>query len=433
MSNSELAAHVLLQLLVILAVCQVVGALATRLGQPRVVGEMIAGVLLGPSLLGLLLPEWKEFLFPTGPSMTILAALSHLGLVLFMFLVGLEFDTELIRHKVRSAFAISAAGILTPLALGSVTALVFLAEPGRYFSPDVVPWQAMLFIGSAVSITAFPMLARIIVERGLAGTRLGTLALACAATDDGVCWCLFAIVLATFSGDPALAVVAVAGGLIYVVATLTAGRNLLRRFSSVTRRPGGFGPRNLVQVLILLLAAAWLTDEIGIYAIFGAFILGAAMPRGDFREAVRERVGPLTISLLLPLFFVYSGLNTQIGLVNSPYLWAMTLLVVVVAILGKGVACYVAARLSGEPHGEAFALGSLMNARGLMELILLNIGLQAGLITPTLFTIFVLMAVVTTLMATPLFEFALRRQRAAGRTHGYENTAPAVEPAKGRA
>lgn len=412
MSNSEIAIRFFLQLTAILAACRLVGLLVRRMGQPLVVGEMIAGVLLGPSLLGLLLPEWQGKLFPTGPSMTMIYVVAQVGLVLYMFLIGLEFDTSLIRHRLPSAVSISMAGIFAPLILGAITAYLLVRQGDTFFTDGVKSWQAMLFLGSAIAITAFPMLARIIFERRLTGTSLGTLALAAGATDDAISWCLLAIVLAVFKNDMQIAVLAIGGGIVYAAFVLTVGRRLLTRLGTKAEREGGVSSPVMTMVLMLLMLAAWFTDYVGIYAVFGAFILGAAMPRGIFADRIRSTFEPLTTHLLLPLFFVYSGLNTEIGLVNSVALWGVALIILLVSVLGKGVACWFAARLNKEPQREALALGSLMNARGLMELILLNIGLQEGLITPTLFTILVFMAIATTLMATPLFEFVYGRFRA---------------------
>jgi Kef-type K+ transport system membrane component KefB len=271
--------------------------------------------------------------------------------------------------------------------------------------------MAMMFLGASIAITAFPMLARIIFEKKLTGTSLGTLALACGATADAISWCILAAVLAIHRNSPMLAVIAIGGGLLYTVALLTIGRRGLSPLGRMAEDNGAVTPSMLSTVLILLMACAWFTDVIGIYAIFGAFILGVAMPSGFFATHLTDKLEPLTTKLLLPLFFVYSGLNTQIGLVNTPTLWVVTLGLIVVAVVGKGVACAVAARLSKVPMRESVALGALMNARGLIELILLNIGLEAGIITPTLFTILVLVAVVTTLMTSPIFEWVYGRHR----------------------
>jgi Kef-type K+ transport system membrane component KefB len=374
---------------------------------------MIAGVLMGPSLFGLLLPGLQQQVFPKGPAMSILYASSQVGLVLYMFLIGVEFDIDLIRQRVRSAVSVSLAGIVTPLVLGSLLALLLVGQPG-FFSHEVVMWEAMLFLGAAIAITAFPMLARIIFERGLTGTSLGTLALAAGSTDDAISWCILAVVLAVFKQNAWIAILAVVGGGLYAAITLLVGRRLLSRLGTMTERHGGISGPMLVIVLMLVMLCAWITDMIGIYAIFGGFILGVAMPRGVFAKHLKNILEPVVTNFMLPLFFVYSGLNTSIGLVNSWLLWGIALLVLLAAVLGKGVACWLAALLNKESNREALAIGSLMNARGLMELILLNIGLQQGIIAPTLFTILVLMAIVTTLMASPLFELVYGRYRTKG-------------------
>jgi Kef-type K+ transport system membrane component KefB len=404
------AVHFFLELAAILAACRVVGLASQRLGQPQVVGEMIAGVLLGPSLLGRIAPDVQHHLFPPGPANVVLYTAAQISLVLYMFLIGLNFDVNLIKHRVGTAAAVSAAGIFAPLALGALVAVPLLAN-GTFFDKSVTLVMAMMFLGASIATTAFPMLARIIHERGLSGTSLGTLALACGATDDALSWCILATVLAIHRGNAVVAVTAIVGGILYTLLLLTLGRKAFRFFGTLSERRHTITAPVLSTVLILLMTCAWFTDAIGIYAIFGAFILGVAMPSGFFAEQMTVSLEPLVTTFLLPLFFVYSGLNTQIGLVNSPALWAVTLGILVVSIAGKGVACTVAARLRKVPLRESLALGSLMNARGLIELILLNIGLEAGIITPTLFTILVLVAIVTTLMATPVFELVYGRHR----------------------
>ncbi len=410
MSSFELSVLFFLQLAVILLVCRAVGWAAKWIGQPQVVGEMIAGVLLGPSLVGWFFPELQAWLFPA-ESRSLLYAVSQVGLVLYMFLVGLEFNTHLIGSRMRSAVSISLSGILTPFVLGSILGYGLLGS-GQFFAVDVASWEAMFFMGAAMSITAFPMLARIIYERGLSGTPLGTLALAAGSIDDAAAWCVLAIVLASFSGDPAIAVLAIGGGVLYAVVVLTGGKRWLRWMGSVADREQGVGPALLTFTLSLVMLGAWFTDRIGIYAVFGAFIMGAAMPRGHFAHSIQKQIEPLTTSFLLPLFFVYSGLNTRITLVDTPWLWMIVLLVMLVACLGKGIACWAAARFTGEDNRSAMGIGTLMNARGLMELIILNIGLERGVITPLLFTVMAIMAIVTTLMATPLFEWVYRRSPA---------------------
>ena len=413
MTSFDLSVRFFLQLAFVLGACRVVGLLARRVGQSQVVSEMITGVLLGPSLLGLLLPGAQAYLFPK-ESMTILYAVSQVGLALYMFLVGLEFQVELIRRRMRSALSVSLAGIVVPFFLGGVIA-TFLADDADFFSPGVSRTEAVLFLGASMSITAFPMLARIIHERGLAGTSLGTLALAAGSLDDAAAWCVLAVVLASFAGDPTFALIAIGGGLAYAVLLVTVGRRLLAPLGATVERAGTMSNGILTVTLMLVMLGAWFTDWIRIYAVFGAFVMGVAMPRGRFAEEVTRIVGPLVTTFLLPLFFVYSGLNTRIGLVDTPALWGITIVVLLAATLGKGVACWLAARLNGEPNGEALAIGALMNARGLMELIILNIGLERGIIQPTLFTIMVLMAIVTTLAATPAFEWVYGRERARAR------------------
>jgi Kef-type K+ transport system membrane component KefB len=401
MTPFELSVRVFLQIAVILFACRLVGRLVRPLGQPQVVAEMITGVLLGPSLVGLLFPAAQAWLFPA-PTKPIIYVLAQIGLALYMFLVGLEFDLDLIRHRVRSAVAVSWAGIATPFALGAALALV-LRERFPVFAPDVSSLQAVLFFGAALSITAFPMLARIIYERGLSGTSLGTLALAAGSLDDAAAWCLLAVVLSGFTGDPWIALLAVGGGAVYLLGMFVGGRPLLARLYARLGRGPESDALLLPATLVLLALAAWTTDSLGIYAVFGAFVLGACLPRGPLQKRLEGQMAPLTTVLLLPMFFVNSGLNTAIGLLDSWTMWGVALLVLLASVAGKGLACGVAARLCGETPRDAVAIGALMNARGLMELILLNIAYERGLITQTLFTMLVLMAVVTTLMAVPFF------------------------------
>ncbi|QLE57466.1 cation:proton antiporter [Nostoc sp. TCL26-01] len=419
MSNFDLVIKLFLQLTVILATCRIVTIFGKRyLGQTDVVCEMIAGVMLGPSLLGLIAPEFQQWLFPKlpiltalgtkipNPSMSILYAISQIGLAIYMFLIGLEFNTKLIRHHIKSAGILSAAGIITPFILGAIASF-WLHGNGEFFQPKVTLWSGALFMGAAMTITAFPMLARILYEKGLTKTRFGTLAIGAASVDDGVAWCLLAIVLASVKNSSSIAILAIGGGIAYVLLAIFIGQPLLSKFVTLTRRDGGVSRQILTLLLIVLMFCAWFTDVTGIYAIFGAFILGAVTPRGEFGEQIRQYTEFLTTSFLLPIFFVFSGLNTQIGLVNTPILWGITILIVAIAIIGKGVACMLAAKLAKENWRESAVIGTLMNARGLMELIILNIGLEQGVITPTLFTIMVIMAIVTTLMASPLLTLLL--------------------------
>jgi Kef-type K+ transport system membrane component KefB len=401
MSTFEVSVHFFLQLVIILGACQIMGMLAKYIGQPRVVGEMIAGVVIGPSLLGLLAPEAQAFLFPK-ESMSILFAVSQVGLVLYMFLIGTEFKVDLIQQRTKNAIAVSAAGIILPFALGGGLAF-FMSSNTTFFAPTITTIDAILFLGAAMAITAFPMLARIIDERGLTGTPLGTLVLAAGSIDDAAAWGVLAIVLSRINGDAAVAVRAIGGGVLYAVGVLLLARPLFRQLGRIAQRSGGVNGTILTFIMMIVMLGAWFTDSIGIYAVFGAFVLGVAMPRGIVTEELQAKIGPLATYVLLPLFFTYSGLNTRIGLVDSPFLWGVVLLIILTATCGKALGCWIAARWSGETQRDSLAIGALMNARGLMELIILNIGLQQGIITPTLFTMMVLMAIVTTLMASPLF------------------------------
>lgn len=404
MSPFELSIRFFLQLAVILAVCRLVGWLAARAGQPQVVGEMIAGVVLGPSVFGVLAPEAQAAIFPP-ESRSILFCASQVGLAIYMFLVGVEFDARRIRARARSALAVSASGILAPLVLGAGAAAL-LMDSWPLFPPEVGRLEAMLFLGAAMAITAFPMLARIIHERGLAGTPVGTLALGAGSVDDAAAWCVLAVVLAVFSGQTAMALLAIGGGLFYVALVVIFAVPLFRWLEHRTAARGELTRPALSGVLGLVMLGSWFTDIIGIYAVFGAFALGVAVPKGELARHLQIHAEKFTAGFLLPLFFVYSGLNTKIALLDSLPLWGVAALLTLVAILAKGVACFMAARLCGEAPRDAFRIGALMNARGLMELIILNIGLERGIITPTLFTMMVLMAIVTTLMAVPLFRLA---------------------------
>jgi Kef-type K+ transport system membrane component KefB len=407
MTTFELSVRFFLQLAAVLVVCRLVCWVAVRFGQPPVVGEMIAGVVLGPSLFGYFWPEAQHALFPAA-SRPILFSGAQLGLVLYMFTVGLGFRMDLVRSRLRSALTISASGILVPFGLGCGLAW-FLLGRGGFFGAGVTAGQAVPFMGAAMAITAFPMLARIIYERGLTGTTVGALALAAGAIDDAAAWAVLALVLASLGHDPWIAVLALGGSGLFITVLFTVGRKLLAVIARYAAKNDAAERVAVGWVMVLLMVAAWFTDTIRLYAVFGAFFLGAAMPPGPFVKRLQALIEPLTTSLLLPLFFIYSGLNTRFDLVNEPILWLVALAVLAAAIIGKAGACYAAARACGETHREAMGIGSLMNARGLMELIILNIGLERGIITPTLFTVLVFMAIVTTLMATPMFNRFYRR------------------------
>lgn len=401
MNIHEISVHFFLQLAIILGAVRIAGAIARRLGQPRVVGEMLVGIVLGPSLLGRLFPHWQAWLLPAA-SKPVIYTLSQLGIVLYMFVVGLEFQSRQVRRRLGSAISISFSGIVTPFVLGGLLA-VLLARDGRLFSASIARWQAMMFMGAAMAITAFPMLARIIHERGLSGSNLGTLTLAAGAIDDAAAWCLLAIVLAGLSGNPTIAWMAIGGGAAYALALYLIGRPALRWLEREAIKHGRVTGPMLGIVLMLLMLAAWFTDAIRIYAVFGAFLLGAAMPRGIVSRDLQRLLEPIATNFLVPLFFVYSGLNTQLGLVNEATFMWYAIVVTLVACAGKGLGCGLAAWLNGESGRDALGIGVLMNARGMMELILLNLALERGIITPVMFAVMVVMALATTWMTTPLF------------------------------
>lgn len=413
LTDFDLSLKFFLQLALILGFCRTAGWLAKRLGQPQVVAEMVAGVLLGPSLLGWLWPQAQAWLFPK-ESLTILYAISQMGIALYMFLVGVEFREDHLIERFRGAASVSLAGMVAPFALGGLIGYWLHGQSG-FFGPKVHAWDAVLFMGTAMSITALPTLARIIDERGLAGTTLGTFVLVAGAFGDAAAWGVLALVVASFDHNWMLAAKTIGGGIAYGALILTLGRKWLAKLGEKVEQRGQLTQSMLAFTLVLVMLCSWLTDLIGIYAVFGAFMLGTAMPRGLFTRELQRQLEPFTVVLLLPLFFTYSGLKTRLDLVQTPELMLLTLLVLAAACLGKGGACYAAARLHGEDNRTSLAIGTLMNARGLMELIILNIGLELGIIQPALFSIMVVMAIATTLMATPIFAWVYGgRPRPAG-------------------
>ena len=421
----DFSVHFFLQLAIILIACRLVGWLGRKLlGQPQVVGEMIAGVVLGPSLLGLFFPDFQLALFPK-QTRNVLYAGAQLGVGLYMFIVGLTLRLDHFKSKAKNAAAVSAAGIIVPFVLAFLATPWLLTVDGL-FTPGISQIDATLFFGACVALTAFPMLARIINERGLANSSLGTLSLTAGAFDDAASWCVLALVLATFGGGPGVAVLAIGGALIYGLFMLTVGRRLLEPLGRIVESEGEMSQTIFGITLALFCLSAFIMDAVGIHAIFGGFLLGACMPRGLFVAELQRKAEPLAVVLLLPMFFTYSGLNTRLDMVNSPALLLIALVILVISILAKFGACWAAARLSGEDNHTALGIGALMNSRGLMELIIINIGLQKGIIGPTLFSMLVLMAIVTTMMAGPLFERVYgRRARASGELGALSDKVPA--------
>jgi len=395
---------VLIEVLIVIGLSRLVGLGFKAIKQPLVIGEIFAGIMLGPSLFGLIAPGLAHSLFPA-ETMPYLNVLSQIGLIFFMFLIGLELNPKYLSGNLKTAILISNLSIIVPFA--SAFGLSFVLYP--LVSNNHVNFAPFaLFLGAAMSITAFPVLARIITENNLQGTRLGTLALTCAAVDDVTAWCILAVAIAVarHGSIDQQAILTIIESVVYIGFMFTVGRWFLKRLSKHHHRAGRLSQLVLAIIYMGVVASALITEFIGIHLIFGAFLLGAVMPKDE--ELVRElaiKTEDFVLIFLLPIFFAYSGLKTQIGLLNSPNLWLLSALILLVAIGGKYTGSYVAARLSGIDKREASALGWLMNTRGLTELIVLNIGLELGVITPLLFTMLVIMALVTTFMTSPLLEW----------------------------
>ena len=394
---------ILIEILVVIGGSRLVGWLFRSIDQPLVIGEIVAGIALGPSLLGWLAPELSAVLFPTS-AIPFLNVLSQIGLIFFMFLIGLELDPKYLRGNLNTAVVTSGVSILVPFTLAGILSLVIYP----IVSNNTVSFTAFaLFLGAAMSITAFPVLARIITENNLQNTRLGTLALTCAAVDDVTAWCLLALAIAvTRTNSMAGAIPTIIYSLLYIGGMLTVGRWLLKFLSTYYDRTGKLSQLMLAAIYMAVVSSALITEAIGIHLIFGAFLLGAAMPKNPrlVRE-IAQKTEDFVLIFLLPVFFAYSGLKTQVGLLNSPELWLLCAAILGVAIVGKYVGTYYAARSCNIDKQEASALGWLMNTRGLTELIVLNIGLELGVISPILFTMLVIMALVTTFMTSPLLEW----------------------------
>ena len=400
-------ALLLAQILVVLLVARLLGSAARRLGQPAVIGEITAGLVLGPSVMGAMAPALSVLLFPP-ESLPILQLLSQIGVLLFMFLVGLELNWSDVRRQAKAALIISHASIVLPFLLGVGAALVLFADHAR----PGIPIQAFaLFMGVAMSITAFPVLARILAERGLSTTPLGSMAITCAAAGDVTAWTLLAIVVAVVTAGGSLAgvVTAIVLAALVTIVMVTLVRSLLARVLTSTS-PAWLGGTGMTIVIGVLLAAALTTELIGVHALFGAFLAGAVVPPDQtLRLRLRERLESVSTVLLLPLFFAYTGLRTEVAWLDGPSAWLMCLTFIALATLGKLGATAVTARLTGMGWRDAFVLGALMNTRGLMELIVLNVGLELGVISPEIFAALVVMALVTTAMTAPMVDMARRR------------------------
>jgi Kef-type K+ transport system membrane component KefB len=393
---------VLLEILTIIGLSRLVGLGFGYLRQPLVIGEIVAGIMLGPSLFGAIAPEASKWLFPAS-NLPFLNILANVGLIFFMFLIGLELNPKYLKGQGKVAFLISNFSILVPFCLGSLLSLFLYNR----LSDSQVSFPAFcLFMGSAMSITAFPVLARIITEKNLQNTSLGSLALTCAAVDDVTAWCLLAVAIAVASTNSITgAIPTIVLTAIYIGLMLTVGRIFLKRIDVHYERTKRISQSFLAIIYMGVLISSLITEAIGIHLIFGAFILGVIMPKNEeFMQELSLKTEEFVLIFLLPIFFAYSGLRTQVGLLDSIELWLICGLILLVAISGKYVGTYVAARMCRVPKREAVALGWLMNTRGLTELIVLNIGLDLKVISPRLFTMLVIMALVTTFMTSPLLD-----------------------------
>ncbi|PWG82269.1 cation:proton antiporter domain-containing protein [Pararcticibacter amylolyticus] len=389
----------LLQIITIILVARLFSYIFKKIGQPSVIGEIVAGIVLGPSLAGAYFPEFSSFIFPA-TSLPNLGIMSQVGLILFMFVVGMELDLKILRNKAHEAVVISHASIIFPFALGVVLAYFIYQTT----APDKVNFLSYsLFIGISMSITAFPVLARIVQERGLSKTRLGSIAITCAAADDITAWCILAAVIAVVkAGSLASAGYTIILATIYVVAMLKLVRPFLKRIGELYSSKESLSKPIVGIFFVVLLISAWSTEIIGIHALFGAFMAGVIMPPNvNFRNIFIEKVEDIALVLLLPLFFVFTGLRTQIGLLNEPGLWELCGIVVLVAVTGKFAGSALAARFVGQNWHSSLTIGALMNTRGLMELVALNIGYDLGVLSPQMFAILVLMALVTTFITGP--------------------------------
>jgi Kef-type K+ transport system membrane component KefB len=399
--------RLLLQIIIIIAATQLLGSVFKKIGQPAVIGETVAGILLGPSLLGLLFPSVFRFVFPA-ESLPNLRFLSQIGLILFMFIVGMELDKQLLRKQAFEALIISHASILIPFSLGIGLSMYLY---NTYAGVQIHFYSFALFMGIAMSITAFPVLARIIRDRKITETRLGILAITCAASDDVTAWCLLALLIAFIrSGSGTNGILVVAMVVIYAFIMLIPVRIILKKIQLVYDK-GKIGYNTLMSIMfILLLSSAYCTELIGIHALFGAFLAGIVIPKNDaMQKRIIERISDVSMVMLLPLFFVYTGLRTQAGILNTSALWFSFSLILICAVAGKLGGSALIARALGQTWKDSLSIGALMNTRGLMELIVLNIGYDMGILSTEIFSMMVLMALLTTVMTSPILNWIEKR------------------------
>lgn len=394
----------LIQIGIILVTSRLIGMIFKKFHQPQVIGEMIAGIMLGPSLLGWAAPGIFTTLFPSS-SLDFINALSQIGLVVFMFLVGLELNLKVMRKRAHSAIIISHTSIIVPFLLGTLLAVLLYPR----LSAATVPFTSFaLFLGVSMSITAFPVLARILSESGMIRTSVGTVTMAAAAVDDATAWTILAgIVLIVHASATALPLWAIIlGAVAFALFMLFIGRHWLKRLGMNISSDGQVSQNQLGLILLLVLASALVTESLGIHPLFGAFLLGVVMPKDTaFVKDLKKKLEDIVLVLLIPLFFAFTGLRTRVGLISGPDTLFYFGLIMLVAIGGKFCGAFFASRLSGMSWREAGSIGVLMNTRGLVELVALNIGLDIGVISPLVFTLLVLMAIITTLMTTPLLDW----------------------------
>ena len=392
----------LFQIITIVLIARIFGWIFRKIGQPSVIGEIIAGIVLGPSLFGLYFPDMKEALFPLA-SLGNLQLLSQIGLILFMFVIGMELDLKVLKNKANEAVVISHASIVIPFALGIGLSYYIYHQ----FAPAGVEFLSFsLFMGIAMSITAFPVLARIVQERGIHKTRLGTIVITCAAADDITAWCLLAAVIAIVKAGSFVSALYVIGlAVAYVLMMLFVVKPFLKRIGDLYGKKDNIKKSVVAIFFLTLIVSSYLTEIIGIHALFGAFMTGVIMPDiSKFRNVFIEKVEDVSLILLLPLFFVFTGLRTEIGLINEPYLWEVTGFIILVAVAGKFFGSALAAKFVGQSWRDSLTIGALMNTRGLMELVVLNIGYELGVLSPKVFTMMVIMALVTTFMTGPALD-----------------------------
>ena len=392
-------AILLAQIITIIIVARFFGWVFRKIGQPSVIGEIIAGIVLGPSLLGLYFPEFSLTLFPVA-SLGNLQFLSQIGLILFMFVIGMELDLKVLQNRAKDAIVISHASIIFPFALGIGLAYFVYFK----FAPEGVAFLPFaLFMGIAMSITAFPVLARIVQERGIHKTKLGAIVITCAAADDITAWCILAAVIAIVKAGTFVSSLYIIGmAVVYVLTMLFVVKPFLKKIGELYATKNSLNKPVVAIFFLTLIISSYTTEIIGIHALFGAFMTGVIMPDiTKFRNLFIEKVEDVSVILLLPLFFVFTGLRTEIGLLNDPYLWKITGFIILVAVIGKFLGSALAAKFVGQSWRDSLTIGALMNTRGLMELIVLNIGLDLKVLTPEVFTMMVIMALVTTFMTGP--------------------------------